>query len=114
MIISWRLLKQFIDFSADSSVSPEEAAIRLTMAGAEVESIEKTEAGVKGVSVALVKSLTQHPSKEGLLVAELDTGTGKAVCVTAATNLKTGDKVFYGAPGSTLADGSLLGLRDFG
>ncbi len=114
MIISWRLLKQFIDFSADSSVSPEEAARRLTMAGAEVESIEKTEAKVRGVSVAQVKSLTQHPSKEGLLVAELDTGTGKTVCVTAALNLKTGDKVFYGAPGSTLADGSLLGLRDFG
>ncbi|GHS96268.1 phenylalanine--tRNA ligase beta subunit [Synergistales bacterium] len=110
MIISWHLLKNFIKLS----VTPEEAAERLSLSGAEVEYILRPEAKIKGVSVAHITSLTKHPNKERLFVAELDTGKGKAVCVTAAKNLKDGDKVFYGAPGSTLADGTELETRDFG
>ncbi|MDR1648654.1 MAG: phenylalanine--tRNA ligase subunit beta, partial [Synergistaceae bacterium] len=67
--------------------------------------------------------------KQNLFVATVDTGKNKAVCVTAATNLKVGDKVFYGAPGATLPavesngasahragpSGKIeLGVRDFG
>ncbi|MDR1978163.1 MAG: phenylalanine--tRNA ligase subunit beta [Synergistaceae bacterium] len=119
MIVSWQLLNRFVDLSA----SPEEAAFRLTMSGAEVESIERPGALISGVVVARVQSLERHPSKENLFVAELDTSKGKAVCVTAATNLKAGDKVFYGAPGATLpgitphgaaSEKVELGLRDFG
>ncbi len=109
MIVSWQILKQFVDLPA----SPEEAAERLTMAGAEVEYIERPGAKIGGVVVARVASLDRHPSKESLLVATLETGTTRALCVTAATNLKSGDRVFYGAPGATLADGTVLGLRDF-
>ncbi|MDR2178996.1 MAG: phenylalanine--tRNA ligase subunit beta [Synergistaceae bacterium] len=118
MIVSWQLLKRFIDLP----VSPEEAAVRLTLSGAEVESIEHPEAQVSGVAVARVRSLQGHPSKPNLFVATLETGKGEAVCVTAATNLKAGDKVFYGAPGATIPEVTArgtskkaeLGLRDFG
>ncbi|MDR3264435.1 MAG: phenylalanine--tRNA ligase subunit beta, partial [Synergistaceae bacterium] len=109
MIVSWQILQRFVDLA----VSPEEAAERLTMAGAEVERIERPGAGIKGVVVARVASLEKHPTRENLFVAEVDTGAGGALCVTAATNLAAGDRVFYGAPGSTLPDGTGLGLRDF-
>ena len=109
MIVSWQLLKQFVDVP----VSPEEAAHRLTLSGAEIESLEKPGARIEKVSVAQVVSLEKHPSREALFVARLNTGKGEAVCVTAATNLQNGDKVFYGEPGAILADGTELGHRDF-
>ncbi|MCL2010804.1 MAG: phenylalanine--tRNA ligase subunit beta [Synergistaceae bacterium] len=108
MIVSWRILERFVSVPA----SPEEAAQRLTMSGAEVESVKKPGAGITGVVVARIDSLERHISKENLLTAGLDTGKGKITCVTAATNLKAGDKVFYGAPGAVLPSGE-LGARDF-
>ncbi|MDR1048845.1 MAG: phenylalanine--tRNA ligase subunit beta [Synergistaceae bacterium] len=109
MLVSWGILKRFIDLS----VSPEEAAERLTMSGAEVESISRPGAKLSGIRAARVLSLEGHPTRSGLFVAKLDTGRGEAACVTAATNLEAGDKVFYGSPGAVLADGTELGLRDF-
>ncbi|GHV33014.1 phenylalanine--tRNA ligase beta subunit [Synergistales bacterium] len=109
MIISWHLLKNFIKLD----VTPEEAAERLSLSGAEVEYISRPEAKIKGVTVARVDSLKKHHAKEHLLVAELNTCKGEVVCVTAAKNLKPGDMVFYGAPGSTLADGKELSARSF-
>ena len=109
MIVSWQILERFISVPA----SPEEAAQRLTMSGAEVEFVERPGAAIVGVLVARIDCLEKHPSKENLFVASLDTGKGKATCVTAATNLKAGDKVFYGAPGSSLPSGLELGVRDF-
>jgi len=115
MIVSWQILERFVSVPA----TPEEVARRLTMSGAEVESIEKPGALISGVIAALVGSLEKHPTKENLFVANLDTGKGKAVCVTAATNLKAGDKVFYGPPGAALPAASKgggtveLGVRDF-
>ena len=109
MLVSWNLLKDFITLSA----SPEEAAERLTMAGAEVEGIEYTARALKSVIAARIVSLDPHPEKEKLLVARLDTGRGEAVCVTNAGNVGTGDRVFYAPPGSTLPDGTTLAVRDF-
>ena len=120
MKVSWQLLNQCIDLS----VSPEEAAVRLTLSGAEVESIERPGAQVSGVVTAVIQSLEHHPSKANLFIATLETGKNKATCVTAATNTHVGDKVLYGPPGATLPEitprGIVtskkveLGLRDFG
>ncbi|MDR2523743.1 MAG: phenylalanine--tRNA ligase subunit beta [Synergistaceae bacterium] len=109
MRASWQLLSRLIDLPA----SPEETAERLTMSGAEVESIVRPGSRVSGVVVAHILSLEKHPSRDDLLIASLDTGRGKHACVTAAANMKAGDKVFYGAPGSTLPDIEELGIRDF-
>ena len=109
MLVSWNLLKDFIALSA----SPEEAAERLTMAGAEVEGIARPAGKLKGVVAARIVSLEPHPTRETLLVAKLDAGCGEAVCVTNADNMRAGDRVFYAPPGSTLPDGTTLGVRDF-
>ena len=109
MLVSWNLLEDFITLSA----GPEEAAERLTMAGAEVEGIEYTARALKGVVASRILSLTPHPAKENLLVACLSTGRGESVCVTNAENVRAGDRVFYAPPGSTLPDGMEMGVRDF-
>ncbi|MDR2136842.1 MAG: phenylalanine--tRNA ligase subunit beta, partial [Synergistaceae bacterium] len=126
MIVSWQLLKRFIGLP----VPPEEAAIRLTLSGAEVDSIRRPGESVSGVVVARVQTLERHPSRRNLFVAKLETGKSgvdgskNPVCVTAATNLKAGDKVLYGPPGATLPEitpqgvvtskKAELGSRDFG
>ncbi|NLL36269.1 MAG: phenylalanine--tRNA ligase subunit beta [Fretibacterium sp.] len=110
MLVSWNLLSQWLELSA----TPEEAAERLTMSGAEVEGIERPAGTMKGVLVAEVKKLEPHPTRDQLLLAALDLGGPEARCVTGAHNLKVGDRVFYAPPGAVLPDGTSLGTRDFG
>lgn len=110
MLVSWELLKEFIDINA----TPEEAAERLTMSGTEIESIEYTAEKLSGVVAAKIKILEQHPADAHLLVAHLDTGSGKEkTCVTSAKNIKEGDLVFYAGDGAVLPDGNILGTREF-
>ena len=81
MLVSWELLKDFIDIA----VSPEEAAERLTLSGAEVEGMTRTAGAMKGVVVARIVKLEEHPQQPDragdaqthrLSVAHLDTGAG--------------------------------------
>lgn len=109
MLISWNLLNNLLSIPA----SLEEVAERLTLTGCEVESIEYPCALLKDVRIAVIEKLERHPEKKGLFVATVNDGKGQAVVVTAAPNLSTSDKVPYGRPGAVLADGSVLGIRDF-
>ena len=59
MLVSWNLLKDFITLSA----SPEEAAERLTMAGAEVEGIEYTARALKRYFQKLRHSMAHKRTK---------------------------------------------------
>ncbi|MBR1602529.1 MAG: phenylalanine--tRNA ligase subunit beta [Synergistaceae bacterium] len=112
MLISWQLLKEFIDFAED--VTPEQAAERLTLSGTEIESIERPAGKLSGVVAARVQILERHESDDKLLVAHLDTGSGKYhKCVTSAHNIKQGDLVLYAGEGAVLPDGNVLGVRDF-
>ncbi len=109
MLVSWELLKDFIDLD----VSPEEAAERLTFSGSEVEGITYTAGKMKGIVAARIDSLEIHPTERKYYIAQLDTGTGRHICITSATNMKAGDMVFYAGEGSTLPDGTVMGTRDF-
>ena len=112
MLISWELLKNFIDIEPVST-TPEDLAERLTFSGSEVESITYTAGKMKGIVAAKIVSLEQHPSESKYYVAMLDTGTGRHVCVTSAKNMKQGDLVFYAGEGAVLPDGTVMGTRDF-
>ena len=106
MFVSWELLKDFIDVG----VSPEEAAERLTLSGAEVEGLRHTAGAMRGVVTARIASLEKHPTQDRLAVARLDAGDGRqSLCITSAVNMKPGDLVFYAPPGSVLPDGTELG-----
>jgi phenylalanyl-tRNA synthetase beta chain len=109
MRISWKWLNEFCKIP----LSPEEASEKLTLTGCEVESIERPCSALKGLKVATIEKLQVHPERSELFVADLDIGGPRARCVTAARNLREGDTVPYGAPGSVIADGTVLGERVF-
>ena len=109
MLVSWNWLNGLVSIPA----SLEEVAEKLTLTGCEVEAITRPCERLSGVRVAQVIALEPHSRKNSLRVASLNYGEGAAVCVTAATNLKIGDLVPYGPSGAVLADGTVLGERDF-
>ncbi|NLB84290.1 MAG: phenylalanine--tRNA ligase subunit beta, partial [Synergistaceae bacterium] len=110
MLITWNLLKDILSIPA----SVEEVAERLTLTGCEVESLTRPGEKLSGVRITRINSLAPHPEKETLWVAEMDDGKGTAPVVTAAPNLSGGDYVPWGRPGAVLADGTVLGAKDFG
>ncbi|MBR2209721.1 MAG: phenylalanine--tRNA ligase subunit beta [Synergistaceae bacterium] len=112
MLISWELLKHFIDIEP-SNLTPEELADRLTFSGSEVEGITYTAGKMKGVVAARIDALEKHPTEQKYSIAHLNTGNGEHVCVTSATNMKKGDLVFYAGAGAILPNGMELGKRDF-
>lgn len=112
MLISWELLKKFIDIEP-LDLTSEELAERLTFSGSEVESITYTAGKMKGVVAARIDALEKHPSEAKYSIAHLNTGNGEHVCVTSATNMKKGDLVFYAGAGAVLPNGMELGTRDF-
>ena len=112
MLISWELLKHFIDIEP-LSLTPEEIAERLTFSGSEVESITYTAGKMRGVVAARIDALEVHPTEKKYFIAHLNTGAGEHVCITSATNMKKGDLVFYAGAGSVLPNGMELGTRDF-
>jgi phenylalanyl-tRNA synthetase beta chain len=105
--LNW--LREFVDFDLDA----EQLARRLTETGTEVEAVEKPCERFQGAISARINKLEVHPERGDLYIAELDTGTEKARCVSAAPNLRQGACVPYGPPGCVLADGTVIGRRDF-
>ena len=75
MLVSWELLKNFIDIEP-LDLTPEALAERLTFSGAEVEGITYTAGKIKGVVAARIDALEPHPTEKKYLVAHLNTGTG--------------------------------------
>ena len=112
MLVSWELLKDFIDIEP-LGLSPEDMAERLTFSGSEVEGITYTAGKMSGVVAARIDALEPHPTESKYSIAQLDTGTGRHTCITSAHNMKAGDMVFYAGEGSTLPDGTVMGTRDF-
>lgn len=110
MLISWNMLNEILSIPAPL----DEVAEKLTLTGCEVESIERPCALVKDVQVAEIEELRRHPERDNLFVARVRDGKGVAEVVTAAPNLSVGDRAPWGRPGAVLADGTVLGVRDFG
>ena len=89
MVVTYNWLKEFVDFD----LSPEDLSHRLTMAGLEVDAMEKTGEGMESVIVAHLKSVEKHPEADRLTVCQVDTGADVVQVVCGATNHKTGDYV---------------------
>ena len=106
MLISWELLKLFIDIDD----TPENVADRLTFSGSEVEAITHSAGKMRGVVAAKIVALSQQGK---YYIAQLDTGSGVKVCVTSAKNMQQGDTVLYAGAGAVLPDGLVMGIRNF-
>jgi len=97
IIYSW--LKEFVDFDWTA----EELANKLTMTGLEVEGIERTGAGFKGVVVGKVVSREKHPNADKLSVCMVDLGDGRPVqIVCGAPNVAAGQTVPVATVGAVL------------
>jgi len=98
MVVTYNWLKEFVDFD----LSPEELSHRLTMAGLEVDAMEKMGEGMESVIVAHLKSVEKHPEADRLTVCRVDTGAEELQIVCGATNHKTGDFVALARVGTVL------------
>jgi len=98
MIVTYNWLKEFVDF--DFTV--EELSHRLTMAGLEVDALDKIGEGLDDVVVARLLSVDRHPEADRLTLCRVTTGQEELQIVCGARNHKTGDLVALAQVGATL------------
>jgi phenylalanyl-tRNA synthetase beta chain len=97
--VNW--LREFVELPP----SVDELADLLTMAGIEIEGIEKRGANFDNVVIAQINASAQHPNADRLSVCQVDDGSGQPrQIVCGAKNYKVGDKVPLALPGAILAN----------
>jgi phenylalanyl-tRNA synthetase beta chain len=105
--LSW--LKEYIDIT----LPPAQIAKILTLAGIEVESIEKAELGFDKVVVGEVLRVAKHPNADKLTVAEVTDGVDQFQVVCGAPNCREGMKSAFALIGATISasDGEQLKVK---
>jgi len=101
MKVSLNWLRDYVDIS----LSPEELAHRLTMAGLEVESVARVSPGFTGVVAARILSIRPHPHGEKLSLCEVTAGGGSIPIVCGAPNVREGILVPLAKVGATIPGG---------
>src|SRR2546430_9213655 len=97
--VNW--LREFVELPSNV----DELADSLTMAGIEIEGIEKRGANFDKVVVAQIKASEQHPNADRLTVCQVDDGSSETrQIVCGAKNYKVGDKVPLAWPGAVLVN----------
>ncbi|MGI8957687.1 MAG: phenylalanine--tRNA ligase subunit beta [Chthoniobacterales bacterium] len=99
MTFSLNWLGEFVELPNDVG----QLSDLLTLAGVEIEGIEKRGANFPNVVVAQITSSAQHPNADRLSVCQVDDGSGQPrQIVCGAKNYKVGDKVPLAQPGAVL------------
>ncbi len=95
--LSW--LKEYVSVDLEPSVIAE----KLTMAGLEVDAVEKIYDYLANIVVAKVENVKKHPNADRLSVCQVDAGTGELIqIVCGAPNVKKGMVVPCALPGAVL------------
>ena len=103
--VNW--LREFVELPA----RVDELAELLTLAGVEIEGIEKRGANFDNVVVAQITASSQHPNADRLTVCTVDDGSGQPrQIVCGAKNYKVGDKVPLAKPGAVLPNDLKIGV----
>lgn len=117
MKVSLNWLRELVELPA----RVEELVELLTLAGIEVERVERRGSALADVIVAQIRESTQHPNADRLSVCQVDDGSGKPrQIVCGAKNYKVGDKVLLALPGALLPGdfkikiGKLRGVESHG
>lgn len=100
--INW--LRDFVDLP----VSPEELAERLTLAGFEVEGLEKVEPEFSGVVVARAARVEPHPNADRLTVVTVEDGRRTWQVVCGAPDVTAGRLYPFAPPGAVISQGRKL------
>ena len=99
---SW--LREWVNPDLDT----EAAAELLTMAGHEVDSIDRQGVGLEGVLIAEVMAVAKHPDADRLSVCQVNDGSNTLEIVCGAPNVVKGMKSPLALPGITLPNGLKL------
>ena len=102
MKVSLNWLKEFVDID----MSPDEIGETLTMAGLEVEGIERKGEKLNEFVVGKILDIKPHSKSDRLSICQVDAGTETLSVVCGATNMKTGDFSPLALPGTQLPDGT--------
>ncbi len=102
MLISWNMLRDFLDLPGD--VDPRALTEKFTRTTAEVDQLYAIQVGANGLIAARVLSASEIPGTRNLRHAVLDLGNGATVeTVTAAPVLHEGCNVVYAPDGATVS-----------
>jgi phenylalanyl-tRNA synthetase beta chain len=101
MRISLQWLRDWVDTGDDVPA----LAHALTMAGLEIEGIERAGPALPGVVVGEVKSVEKHPDAEKLHVCRVSTGREELQIVCGAPNVRVGMKAPLATLGAKLPNG---------
>jgi len=93
------------------AIDPDDAARRLTMLGAAVESVERIAPSLDGVIIGLVEKAERHPDADRLTLCEVNDGQGVVEVVCGAPNVVAGTKYAYAPVGTVLPGGLELTAR---
>ncbi|MDI6854225.1 MAG: phenylalanine--tRNA ligase subunit beta [Deltaproteobacteria bacterium] len=99
MRLSLNWLSEFVDVG----VAPEELAEKLTLAGFEVEAVEKYAPDFSGVVVAKVTKVEPHPQADRLVITEVDDGRRTYRVVCGAPNVTAGTLYAFAPPGAIIS-----------
>jgi phenylalanyl-tRNA synthetase beta chain len=111
MKISFNWLRELVELKP--GVTADSVAERLTLAGLEVESIERRGRDVRGVVVAEVRGVRPHPTADKLSIVRLSAGGPEAEVVCGAPNVPApGGKIAWAAPGAALPGGLEVGRKE--
>ncbi len=95
--LSW--LNEFVTIAADTA----EISRRLTLAGLEVEAVERFAPRFEGVVVAKVLKAGRHPNADRLSLCEVDAGDGKHYSIVCgASNVRAGMMAAFARVGARL------------
>jgi phenylalanyl-tRNA synthetase beta chain len=97
--IKW--LRDYVDVT----LSPDELARKLTMAGLEVGEIKDLGSGWKNIVVGEIIAISPHPNADRLRLATVGLGERETTVVCGAPNLTVGAKIAFAQVGATLKDG---------
>lgn len=101
MKVTIKWLEEFVDFE----LSPEKLADILTMAGFEVEAIDRMSGDVDSLKVAKILEVKTHPASDKLKICAIDTGSHKCEVVCGAPNAAPGLLSIYAPPNTVLPTG---------
>jgi phenylalanyl-tRNA synthetase beta chain len=111
MKISFNWLRELV--TLPPGVTADAVAARLTLAGLEVESIERRGRDLGGVVVAEVLARKPHPGSEKLSIVRVRAGGSEEDVVCGAPNVPApGGRVAWAPPGAHLPGGITLARKD--
>ena len=102
MKVPYNWLNDYIDIN----VGPKELGDILTLTGSQLEEVEIQGDQIKNIVVCHIEKIEKHPDADRLCVCQVNIGTEVIQIVTAATNMREGDKVPVALHKSYLADGT--------